>query len=221
MTQAAGTWGKADSPLKFCGYCGGRIEKNWIEADRRDRLVCLDCKAIHYRNPKVLVAGIITCGQRILLCRRAEAPAAGLWTPPSGFMEESETLEEATSREVSEETGVTVDRDSLILHTISSLPSISEVYVTFRGAVESTAARSGPECLEVKFFAEEEIPWDALAYQAMAGFLKLFFRELSDGRFGVHLGHVDQSGKSRRSFELLAIGEKHYSVGAAPRSWPK
>jgi ADP-ribose pyrophosphatase YjhB (NUDIX family) len=221
MTEGAKSCGKAGAAPNFCGHCGGRLGRKWIEAERRDRLVCLSCDAIHYRNPKVLVAGIITCGQRLLLCRRAQEPSSGLWTPPAGFMEENETLEEAASREVLEETGVTVDPDSLILHTISSLPSISEVYVTFRGSVESTAAESGPECLEVGFFREEEIPWHALAYQAMAGFLKMFFREMTDGRFGVHLGHVDQSGKSRRSFELLAIGAKHYSVGALPRNWPK
>jgi hypothetical protein len=43
----------------------------------------------------------------------------------------------------------------------------------------------------------------------------MFFREMMSNRFGVHLGHVDQNGKPRRSYHLLAIGEKAYSVRAA------
>jgi hypothetical protein len=31
----------------------------------------------------------------------------------------------------------------------------------------------------------------------------------------VHLGHVDENGKSRRIYHLQAIGQKAYSVGAA------
>jgi hypothetical protein len=38
--------------------------------------------------------------------------------------------------------------------------------------------------------------------------------ETAGNQFGVHLGHVDMNGKSRRSYHLLAIGEKEYSAGA-------
>lgn len=154
---------------------------------------------------------MITCGSRLLMCRRANEPAAGLWTTPTGFMEEHETLEQAAARETYEETGVVVDPDSLILHTIANLPFISEVYVTFRAVVDDTTTCCGRECLDVRFFEQNEIPWNALAYDAMAGFLRLFLRELATNRFGVHVGHVDQHGKSRRTYELLAIGEKQYS----------
>ena len=200
---------------KFCTHCGAPLQRRWVEADQRERLACTGCAAIHYQNPKVLVGTMITCGSRLLLCRRAHAPAAGLWTAPSGFMEENETLEQAAARETFEETGVTVHPDDLILHTIANLPSISEVYLTFRATVEQTHVKCGPESLEAAFFYQQEVPWDALAYPAMNGFLRMFFREMMSNRFGVHLGHVDENGKSRRSYHLLAIGEKAYSVGAA------
>ena len=148
------------------------------------------------------------------MCRRANEPAAGLWTIPTGFMEEYETLEQATVREIYEETGVVVDSDNLVLYTVANLPFISEVYVTFRAGVADVTTHCGPECLDVRFFEQSEIPWNALAYDAMAGFLRLFWRELATNRFGVHIGHVDHQGKSRRTYELLAIGEKVYSVGA-------
>jgi ADP-ribose pyrophosphatase YjhB (NUDIX family) len=178
-------------------------------------MVCSRCSAIHYQNPRVLVAAMITCGLRVLLCRRAHAPAFGLWNAPAGFMEENETLEQAAAREAFEESGVKVDPDALILYTIANLPSISEVYLTFRATVERPQLDCGPESLEARFFAENEIPWDELAYPAMTGFLRMFFHELLSNQFGVHLGHVDENGKSRRSYHLLAVGEREYSVGVA------
>lgn len=187
-----------------------------MEVDQRQRLACARCGYVHYRNPHVLVAAMITQGNRLLMCRRAQEPAAGLWSTPTGFVEEHETLEQATVREVYEETGVQVDPETLILHTIANLPFISEVYVTFRASVASPELRCGPECLDVRFFEPHEIPWESLAYDAMIGFLKLFLREMASDRFGVHVGHVDRQGKSRRTYELRAIGEKQYSSGAKP-----
>jgi ADP-ribose pyrophosphatase YjhB (NUDIX family) len=206
---------RRSSQARFCTQCGAALHPLWIEAEQWTRLVCSRCSAIHYQNPRVLVVAMITCGSRVLLCRRAHAPAFGLWNAPGGFMEENETLEQAAAREAFEESGVRVDPDALILHTIANLPSISEVYVTFRATVERPQLACGPESLESRFFAENEIPWHELAYPAMTGFLRMFFREMLSNQFGVHLGHVDESGKSRRSYHLLAIGEKEYSVGAA------
>jgi NADH pyrophosphatase NudC (nudix superfamily) len=197
--------------VRFCTRCGSPLEERWLELDQRYRPVCVKCGNIHYKNPHVLVAAMITCGTRLLMCRRAQEPAVGLWTTPAGFMEEHETLEQATVRELYEETGVRVDPDCLILHTIANLPFISEVYVTFRGTVNATEVRCGPECLDVKFFEPGEIPWNSLAYSAMSGYLKLFLREMASNRFGVHVGHMDPQGKSRRTYELRAIGEKQYS----------
>jgi NADH pyrophosphatase NudC (nudix superfamily) len=208
------TMDQPGSRAKFCSQCGALLERRWVTADNRDRLACTACNAVHYQNPKVLVVAMISRGSQVLLCRRAHAPSAGLWNAPSGFMEEGETLEQAAARETFEETGVTIDPDNLILYTIANLPFISEVYITFRATIEHPRIECGPESLEAAFFSESEIPWDALAYPAMNGFLRMFFRELAGNHFGVHLGHVDQNGKSRRSYHLLAIGEKEYSAGA-------
>lgn len=45
--------------------------------------------------------------QQVLLVKRGNAPAKGLWAPVGGRVEWGETLEEAATREVREETGVT------------------------------------------------------------------------------------------------------------------
>jgi ADP-ribose pyrophosphatase YjhB (NUDIX family) len=185
-----------------------------MEDAQRERFKCSRCDLINYQNPKILVVAMVTCGAKLLLSRRAHKPSAGLWTPPSGFMEENETLEQATARETWEETGVRLDSERLLLHTIVNLPSISQVYVTFRGEVRTTEFNCGPECSEAAFLTEEQVPWQDLAYPAMFGFLRMFFQELKNGQFDVHLSHVDRKGKSRRRYHLKGIGEKEYSSGS-------
>lgn len=55
-------------------------------------------------------------GERVLLVRaRNSRFAAGVVTCPTGFIEQAESAEDAGLREVGEETGVCVDRDSIKL----------------------------------------------------------------------------------------------------------
>ena len=60
------------------------------------------------KTPGVGVAGIAIEGERVLLIRRANAPAAGRWAFPGGRLEPAETLMEAARREFQEECGLTV-----------------------------------------------------------------------------------------------------------------
>lgn len=46
---------------------------------------------------------------RVLIARRARAPAQGVFTLPGGVVEVGETLREAVQREILEETGLTIE----------------------------------------------------------------------------------------------------------------
>lgn len=197
-----------------CTHCGGVLHPIWIEDGQRERFKCSRCDLINYQNLKFLVVAMATCGTKRLLSRRAHKPSAGLWTPPPGFMEENESLEQATARETWEETGVRLDPERLLLHTIVNLPSMSQVYVTFRGEVQTTEFNWDPACSEVAFFTEEQVPWQDLAYPAMFGFLRMFFQELKDSQIDVHLSHVDTNGKSRRRYYLKGVGDMEYLSGS-------
>jgi ADP-ribose pyrophosphatase YjhB (NUDIX family) len=60
-------------------------------------------------RPHLAVSAAILRDGRMLLVRRARAPALGLFTLPGGGVEAGETLAEALVREVHEETGMTVE----------------------------------------------------------------------------------------------------------------
>jgi ADP-ribose pyrophosphatase YjhB (NUDIX family) len=189
--------------MKHCPECGTRLEARWIATEARERLFCGSCSAIRYENPRILVALMLTCGDRLLLCRRAQQPSLGKWTPPSGFVERGETLERAAARETFEEAGVQIDPGKLLLYSVSSLPTISEVYVVFRAVVENDGCRAGSESLEVGYFGEQVLPWDQLAYPETPNFLRQFFREHREQKFGIHTSIIDEHGRFAREYRLV------------------
>jgi ADP-ribose pyrophosphatase YjhB (NUDIX family) len=130
--------------------------------DDKIRQMCNDCGFINYVNPKI-VAGIVVSDDRgrILLCRRAIEPRRGFWTNPAGYMEERESTREGAAREAFEEACAKVEIDALL--GIYEVPRISQVHFMYRGKLVGDFA-AGPESLEVKLFAYEDIPWDEMAF---------------------------------------------------------
>ncbi|MCU1498277.1 MAG: hydrolase [Acidimicrobiales bacterium] len=54
----------------------------------------------------VVVGAVVVDDDRLLLVRRTNPPAAGTWAVPGGRLELGETLAEAVTRELREETGL-------------------------------------------------------------------------------------------------------------------
>lgn len=61
------------------------------------------------QRPYLAVSAAIVRDGKILVVRRARAPAHGLFSLPGGVVEAGETLAEAVAREVREETGMAIE----------------------------------------------------------------------------------------------------------------
>ena len=59
-------------------------------------------------QPRVAVGAIVFKDGHVLLVRRAKPPAQDLWAIPGGRVKIGETLQQATEREILEETGITI-----------------------------------------------------------------------------------------------------------------
>lgn len=70
---------------------------------------CPDGHYVHYSNPAVTTFAFIEDDGRFLALRRADAPMAGEWDMPGGFVEAGEYPDDSVRREILEETGLEVE----------------------------------------------------------------------------------------------------------------
>jgi len=131
----------------------------------RERLVCPDCSYVAYENPKIVVGSVIHDGDSVLLCQRAIDPRRGFWTIPAGYMELGETVAKGAEREAWEEARAKITIEGVL--AVFSNESPSEVQVIFRAKWAAPGFGPGPESLEVRKFAWEEIPWDEIAFPSV------------------------------------------------------
>lgn len=181
--------------MNFCSHCGAAVTLKIPEGDTLPRYICGTCGLIHYQNPKIVVGTIPERSGQILLCRRAIEPRYGLWTLPAGFMENHETTLEGAARETLEEAHAHVEIGPL--YSIFNLPHISQVYMIYRAGLRDLEFRAGTESLEVKLFAEHEIPWGDLAFTVVHDILKLYFQDVHRGQFGFHVGEIRRALPSK------------------------
>ena len=175
--------------MKFCSNCGSdELKKEVPAGDNRLRVVCGNCEVIHYKNPKIITGCLPVWKGQVLLCRRAIEPRKGYWNVPAGFMEIGESAEEGAAREVWEEAMAKVDIWGL--HTVFTFTNFSHVYVQFLGELVDGKYGVGEESLEVKLFAEEEIPWGEMAFESSVFALQKFFEDRKKGIRQAHIGHV-------------------------------
>lgn len=174
--------------INFCPSCGSAVKLRCPDDDDRLRHICVTCGMIHYQNPKMIIGSIPEWEDKILLCRRAIEPRRGLWTLPGGFMENGETTTEAAIRETLEEANARIAIGDL--YSMYSLPYIDQVHLLFRARLLDPDFSPGAESLEVKLFAEHEIPWDEIAFRPVKCSLEHYFEDRRNGRFGFHIGEL-------------------------------
>jgi ADP-ribose pyrophosphatase YjhB (NUDIX family) len=90
----------------FCPRCGQKLGNQ--TQSQLQKQVCLACGFNIYHNPKPTVIALIEQDKKVLMIRQLIEPFKGDWDLPGGFVENTETLEQAVIREVKEETGLRV-----------------------------------------------------------------------------------------------------------------
>ena len=193
--------------MKFCSACGGKLTLRRPAPHDRERFVCIACGMAHYENPRIIIYCSVTWNDKALLCRRAEEPAIGKWSVPTGFLESGESLEEGAARETFEETGVVLDPRSLELHGIVNVVDINQVYVGFRIELATKPVlRPGPECLEVAFLGEEDIKPDEYAWYAfMDKTINRWFKESRLRDYTIRLGTLRSDRRQEGTFREYKI----------------
>jgi ADP-ribose pyrophosphatase YjhB (NUDIX family) len=145
-----------DTPLR------GPSVRGVPEGDNRERMICADCGYILYDNPKIVVGSVARWDNRILLVRRSIEPRHGYWTLPAGYLELNESASAGAEREAWEEAHARIEIEGLL--AIYDIPRISQVQLIYRARLLDEAISAGPESLEVRLFAWDEIPWPDLAF---------------------------------------------------------
>lgn len=100
-------------PIRFCDVCGGLLGQPARVDGERQRLRCLVCGRVRYRNAKPCAGALVEEEGRLLLVKRAIEPYLGHWDIPGGFLEVDEHPRTGAIREVREETGLAVEPTSL------------------------------------------------------------------------------------------------------------
>jgi len=142
-----------------------RFTRRIPEGEDRERLTCGDCGYVAYENPKIVTGSVVAVEGKVLLCRRAIEPRHGFWTIPAGYMEMGETVEESARREAWEEARADLALEGIL--AVYSIARIGQVQILFRASLAKPGFAPGPESLEVRLFAWEEIPWDDLAFPSV------------------------------------------------------
>jgi ADP-ribose pyrophosphatase YjhB (NUDIX family) len=100
-----------------CTFCGARFvpQQPW---PRR----CGACGETSYLNPKPVAVAVQPVGTGLLAVRRGIPPAQDTLALPGGYIEVGETWQQAASRELHEELGVTTNPDAVRLYDTISAP---------------------------------------------------------------------------------------------------
>lgn len=174
--------------MKYCSECGNKVAFQKRARGAVSRFLCTACRAVFYQSPKLAAGCIADWDGEILLCRRANAPAQGLWGFPAGFVADGESVSAAATRETLEEANVAVEiqRPYALFH----IPHANQLRVIYLARLLDNHFKTGPETLEVKLFAESQVPWSDLAFTTTHNALKRYFQDRASGTFGFFFADI-------------------------------
>ena len=160
------------APYVYCPLCATElaVRDEWEDGGQKSRLRCPACAFTHWNNPTPVLAAIVEMPDgRVLLARNA-AWTHRMFALITGFMEAGESPEAGIIREVAEETGLRVNRLSLV--GVHDFQRMNQVIITYHALCEGNVVLS-PELAEYKLFEPANIRcWRAGTGLALADWLR-------------------------------------------------
>jgi ADP-ribose pyrophosphatase YjhB (NUDIX family) len=172
-------------PIKHCRKCGTSVVYRIPDdGDTKERAICTACTTVHYENPLNVVGTVPAWGDKVLLCKRNIEPRWGKWTLPAGFMELNETVAEGAAHETVEESGAEFELEGLF--SLVNVARVGQVHLFYRARLLSDRFNPGFETIEARLFAEDEIPWEEIAFRTVKETLEHYFADRRAGSFSIH-----------------------------------
>jgi ADP-ribose pyrophosphatase YjhB (NUDIX family) len=142
---------------RVCPRCGAALEHD------EGCATCPSCSSVYYANAAPTASALVLDDEsRLLLARRAVEPYAGMWDTVGGFLEETETPEDALVREVREETGLGVERGAYVGTFVDRYGEGEDVVTTLNLVFEADACGGSPtpadDVAELAWFPLGELP---------------------------------------------------------------
>jgi ADP-ribose pyrophosphatase YjhB (NUDIX family) len=163
---------------RYCPNCAAPLAEG--EKFGRVRRFCRYCGFIHFIEPKVAVAAVVSDGERVLLVKRAAWPRIGFWALPAGYMDADELPEEALAREVGEETGVRITVTAL--QGVAPLAGWQErrgILLLYRAQAAGGTLTPGDDVSDAAWFGPDDLPWDELAFESTREYVAAWLNSLA------------------------------------------
>lgn len=140
----------------YCQHCGALTILR--EVDGRVRSVCPSCGVVAYDQWKVSAGVRVVNEGKVLLVKRGHEPYKGKWHMPAGYVEIDEAPARAAEREALEETGLTVQANSLVdCYLDTEDPRGNVIILLFDAQVVKGSLTASVETEEVGFFSAGQI----------------------------------------------------------------
>lgn len=170
----------SSADYRFCPRCGQALAPRLLKQTEPPRLVCGGCEFVCYLDPKVAACTIVSVPGGIVLLRRAIEPERGKWVFPGGFVDRGEPVHEAAVREAREEVLLDVRLTGVL--GVYSFPGQEVIVVVYTADAVGGTLGIGDECLEVRPFPLDAIPWDELAFESTRAALRDYLARLAPPR---------------------------------------
>ena len=164
------------TPHTFCSFCGARFPENlgWPRT-------CRACHQTTYRNPLPVAVVLVPVDSGLLLIRRSIEPQAGKLALPGGYINLGETWQEAGAREVTEETGVSLDAMNIREFGVRSAPDGTVLIFGLSQSVERAAVEDFQPTTETGECRIIDAPVDGMAFPLHAEAVATYFNRHGRG----------------------------------------